>query len=236
MSLRENSAGINANGKNVKAGQFAVKQAKTSAAVLPPIPEPYSDEMCKYLASVGFEGDYAETVQGHYGAQELACIVKRAHPTAVAFNVEKETYFFDDDDEGGDDVEFMMGRVTLADGNEVSFDGDFDATFDAMHGVDWSEPGMYQCAGVPVGRDRIAHINIEDALILPDYVKDPAHANPPRVPTEIAEPGIGNAHTFGAVQMLRKSENAELWRGLNPKWDEDLALREAELKAAGVSI
>lgn len=196
--------------------------------------QPATPEMIAYLKSVDFQGSYAESVVGHRCAADIATEVRKAHPTATSFHIEKETYFFDGDDD--DETPFMMGKVVLEDGSEVDYAGDTEEIWDSLEGGYWDEPFTYGSAGRPVGRYNIAHININDAINMPEYLKNPAHADPPKIPTAIGQPAMENSHTLAKLDFLKRANPYEEFGEFAKDFDELIEQRREELVAAGVEI
>lgn len=221
-------------------GQFAPEPKSESGVALGGTPaaiaehQPATPEMVAYLKSVDFQGYYAETVVGHRCAADIATEVRNIHPTATAFHIEKEKYFFDDDEQ--DETPFMMGRVVLEDGSEVDFAGDTEDIYDSIESGYWGDETTYSCAGSAVGRDGIARININDAINIPEYLKNPMHVDPPEVPSEVDSPALQNAHTLAKLDYLERSDPYEGLGDLKADFEGKIELRREELNAAGVTF
>lgn len=221
MVKRENSAGINANGKDVKAGQFAVTTRAETPVSLIREPSKTSKAMESRLQEIERLKNYSDDVSGHYAMEFMAIDVLKSHPTA------KEMIFENAEDED-DPQRHYLREVTLEDGTSVLHDLSDDAESEISY-VKWTDGSTYRACGV---NDGTVRINIPDALDIPEFLTDPSYVDAPQVPTELKYCEAAEAQTNVELDFVERSlkfyggNNAERQAG-------EIAVRRAELHAAG---
>lgn len=219
MQKRETQTSINANGKGVKPGQFAVVQTSPSETALPVAPASPTSEMAVFLEKARKIAQYRDEVEGHYLTNKIACRIREIEPRAAqaVFEDEGEVHY--------------LSSIILDDGTIVKdFPDEDDVIGEAALALDWEDDHTYRCHGEHVGGE--GFINIDKALEVPRYLTDPSYVDAQVVWSQSNSHALAAANTLAAVDFHRNSIGSCYEQ---QSFQDMCAERDAELQAAGVT-
>lgn len=200
---RETAKGINLNGKAVNAGMFKAVSREEPGTVLSAQPEHMSPAMTAALHSLPAHHAYVQAVEGHYLLNQVAAKVRGLYPEATAFTIGIDTSEVEDEYE--DEPGYFLDTIITPAG-QMRFDHSFNDLEEDMLGISWRDAGTHEAAGTHSPFTGELRINIDQALSIPEYLKDPELKDADPVPSTIdSEWGYQNAKSTQEVELRRRA-------------------------------
>lgn len=200
---RETAKGINLNGKAVNAGMFKAVHNEEPGTVLSAQPENMSPAMTAALHSLPAHHAYVQAVEGHYLLNQVAAKVRGLYPEATEFTIGIDASEVEDEYE--DEPGYFLDRIITPAGQAL-FHHSFNDLEEDMLGISWQEPCTHEAAGTHSPFTGELRINIDQALSIPEYLKDPELKDAQPVPSKIdSEWGYQNARSTQEVELRRRA-------------------------------